>query len=295
MLLYRRSLQSWLAISSCIVISTATAVAHGQISLGPSGIQVGPTRSNYGGLPAPYYGRQFNPVQQGIAAGAQGLIEGRSVNQSVQQGFQAGVAAGVNPNGRYYQTNGGYYQNGTYYPNAQAGVTLNRNGVAVQTYVPGQLYRTADGAYWRANAQGQMMPVHIQGGAYQSIPYLVQPYSVARPAIPHTNMQGSANIQSYASAPLSPSRPSLGVKLKVDGSQGVRITEVMPNSPAQAIGLQGGDSIVAINGQATTDIPSVVNTIGTWKSNVPLPMTILRNGETFQLSANLVAYQQVFK
>ncbi|MDA7882028.1 trypsin-like peptidase domain-containing protein [Akkermansiaceae bacterium] len=58
----------------------------------------------------------------------------------------------------------------------------------------------------------------------------------------------------------SPDRPVLGVQL-ADGDDGVRVTEVVPNSPAERAGLQVDDVIKKINGTAVKSIGEFTNIV----------------------------------
>lgn len=90
---------------------------------------------------------------------------------------------------------------------------------------------------------------------------------------------------------LPPQRPILGVNL-TNGDGGALVTEVLPDSAAEAAGLQVDDVIVAIDGEETTDARAVIQAVrNLWAQaevgTFDIPVTVKRGDETLELTATV--------
>ncbi|HZX21343.1 MAG TPA: RIP metalloprotease RseP [Clostridia bacterium] len=65
------------------------------------------------------------------------------------------------------------------------------------------------------------------------------------------------------------------------GTPTTRISEVMPQSPAQHIGMQGGDIIHSINGEKMGTWQNIIDAIGN-SGGKPIDITIIRNGNKIE-------------
>jgi S1-C subfamily serine protease len=83
-------------------------------------------------------------------------------------------------------------------------------------------------------------------------------------------------------------RPFLGVSLH-DTDAGAEVQEVVADSPAEAAGIETGDVITAINGEAVTDAQSVVDAIAALEADTEVTITVERDGESQDLTATLTA------
>jgi Do/DeqQ family serine protease len=75
--------------------------------------------------------------------------------------------------------------------------------------------------------------------------------------------------------------------LTVNENQGVLIVKVMANSPASQAGLQPGDVIKTIQGQAVTDANLVQQQVEKSKVGDDLPIQVKRNGKLLNLSVKI--------
>jgi membrane-associated protease RseP (regulator of RpoE activity) len=66
--------------------------------------------------------------------------------------------------------------------------------------------------------------------------------------------------------------------------EGVKLTGVRADGPADKAGLQGGDVIVEFAGQAITNIYDYTYALGGVKIGVPITVIVLRDGERVTLS-----------
>ncbi len=95
----------------------------------------------------------------------------------------------------------------------------------------------------------------------------------------------------------APSRGFLGVQMQpLDrdlaasfgfGGQGVLVSRVSPDSPAEAAGLQPGDILVRVNGQSAASVPSAQRAIKLCQPGTECPIEFVRDGRTHTTTATL--------
>ncbi len=81
--------------------------------------------------------------------------------------------------------------------------------------------------------------------------------------------------------------PTLQDALRIKSKQGAIITEVVPNSTAEKLGLKPFDVIVRINDFAITDAAEVRSQVGVTRFNTPIKITYLRNNTLKHTSGKL--------
>jgi serine protease Do len=75
------------------------------------------------------------------------------------------------------------------------------------------------------------------------------------------------------------------VGMRIEGvAGGVRVSDVLPESPAEKAGIQAGDRLVAVNGQAVKDVDDVVDLISHSAIGSPLQIGVDRGGRNLTLS-----------
>jgi serine protease Do len=93
-------------------------------------------------------------------------------------------------------------------------------------------------------------------------------------------------------------RPWLGVFITTDNallareyglgtSKGVVVEAVEPQSPAESAGIQAGDVITAVNGQAVSTADALQSLIASYKVGQRITLTINENGQVRQVSVTL--------
>lgn len=91
---------------------------------------------------------------------------------------------------------------------------------------------------------------------------------------------------------------SLGVRLEpVNDSRaktaglkdvkGTYISGVLPAGTGDALGLQDGDILLAIEGKSTNDVQGVVALTQSWRAGQPLELEVWRNGKTIKLNGKV--------
>ncbi|MBA2565076.1 MAG: trypsin-like peptidase domain-containing protein [Gemmatimonadetes bacterium] len=81
---------------------------------------------------------------------------------------------------------------------------------------------------------------------------------------------------------LTPLTPSLRSYLGTRGDRGMVVKEVAPGSPAQRIGLQTGDLIVALNGEPVNDVEGALEALGNFPRRARSSLVWERQGELFR-------------
>jgi S1-C subfamily serine protease len=87
-------------------------------------------------------------------------------------------------------------------------------------------------------------------------------------------------------------RPLLGVSLN-NTDEGVQISNVLPGSPAEEAGLQTGDLITAVNGEAVETARDVQDAVSALNVGETVSLDITRDGEAQTVEATLVSGRTV--
>ena len=86
--------------------------------------------------------------------------------------------------------------------------------------------------------------------------------------------------------------PELAQAFGLQGKRGVVIAEVMPGSAAERAGLQPGDVVTAVDGEALDKASDLRNAIGMLPIGTPVMLNILRAGQPKQITAKIAAPSQ---
>lgn len=86
--------------------------------------------------------------------------------------------------------------------------------------------------------------------------------------------------------------PELASAFNATSTNGAAVTQVWPNSPAQAAGVQVGDIIVGVNGTSIKNASDVVNTIGFLRVNSKINVDLLRNNKPITVNVTLTDPQK---
>ena len=87
---------------------------------------------------------------------------------------------------------------------------------------------------------------------------------------------------------VDPDRPVLGINLAGPADNGgVALDGVMENSPAQKVGLQTGDVVTRINGEAVNSPQELIRVVSEFVAGDELQVSYLRNGEEKEVQVRL--------
>jgi len=81
--------------------------------------------------------------------------------------------------------------------------------------------------------------------------------------------------------------PDLAEALGIDGATGAVVTQVMPDSAAEAAGLQPGDLIVSVDGRPVAGSADLRSQIGLKRLNRDIAIEVVRDGKTLTFKARL--------
>jgi serine protease Do len=82
--------------------------------------------------------------------------------------------------------------------------------------------------------------------------------------------------------------PALAEGLALPRSTGVLVSDVVPDSPAAAAGVQVQDIIVAVNGKAIDSVPALTLAFSTRKAGDVVTLGIVRGAQTVSLQATVI-------
>lgn len=143
------------------------------------------------------------------------------------------------------------------------------------TFLPG-------GACWaQQSQQGQAQPSQTQPGQAQT--------------------QAPNSSERYVTVPIQPPgratgashQPAVGITFsQTDDS--TRVATVVPGSPAEKVGIQPGDQIVAVDDQPMRSRAEVIGAVAQKTPNVPIRVRFMRDGLEHNVSVQLKPREEVF-
>jgi len=103
-------------------------------------------------------------------------------------------------------------------------------------------------------------------------------------AIP-SNLVGQIANEIIAGQPVKHSY--VGVVLNPDSIGGAQVSSIAPGSPAASAGIQPGDLITAVNGQATGSTEQFIATVDNYAPGTQITLTVKRSGRTQNIKLTL--------
>jgi serine protease DegS len=94
-------------------------------------------------------------------------------------------------------------------------------------------------------------------------------------------------IRGWLGIEVQPLTPELAESFGLDGRPGIVVAGIYRDGPAQKAGLQPGDLILSIAGEAASDGRSSMNQVARAKPGEKIRIDILRNGKPLQLTAEI--------
>ena len=141
------------------------------------------------------------------------------------------------------------------------------------------------------NLSGQLVGINTaiftQSGGSVGIGFAI-PANMAK-TVAHAAENGGKLVFPWLGARLQDVTPDMATSLNLDSPSGAMVTEVAPDSPAQAAGLKSGDVITGIDG-VEVDQPQGLNyRIATKPIGSTTTLAYIRNGQSAQATLKLEA------
>ena len=112
------------------------------------------------------------------------------------------------------------------------------------------------------------------------------PIDTAKPLIPQMVATGGVT-RGYLGVSIQSISPDLAEALKLDGTQGALVGEVMPDSPAARAGLQTGDVITAFDGKPVATSQDLPGMVAETPVDQDVTVTVQRQGESLGLAVTV--------
>jgi serine protease Do len=132
------------------------------------------------------------------------------------------------------------------------------------------------------NARGELVGINTaifsRSGGYMGIGFAV-PSNMTR-AVMDSLIKGGKVVRGWLGVSIQDVTPDLAKQFGLTDSRGALVSEVIPDSPAAAAGIQSGDVIIAFNGK-TVDSPSILrNTVAQTPVGKTIKVELLREKKT---------------
>jgi serine protease Do len=137
------------------------------------------------------------------------------------------------------------------------------------------------------NIRGELVGITtaIVGDAFQGISFAI-PSKVAQDVYERLKEHGRVARGWLGVAP-QPLPSEVAEKLNLQGQSGFFVADVLPDSPAEKAGLQGGDLIVEFNGHKVTDNAELPLLVADAPIGAEVTIKIIRNGRPLELKAKI--------
>jgi serine protease Do len=129
------------------------------------------------------------------------------------------------------------------------------------------------------NTHGELIGINTAilaggGGGNQGIGFAI-PVAMAREVMDQLVKTGKV-VRGYMGAQIQDVTPTLAKAFKLDSANGAVLTSIEPGTPAEKAGLQAGDVITAVNGEAISDSNSLRLRISRSAPGSPVRLTVQR-------------------
>ncbi len=142
------------------------------------------------------------------------------------------------------------------------------------------------------NLDGELIGINsaivTRSGGFQGIGLAI-PVNMARRVMEDLISEGRV-IRAYLGVFPQDIDPNLAKALKLDGTEGVIIANVEPDTPAAKGGLESGDVVVEINGEKVPNASRFRLKLGTMKPGDKANLKVLRDGKERRLDVTLAEF-----
>jgi serine protease Do len=139
------------------------------------------------------------------------------------------------------------------------------------------------------NARGELVGINTaiasSSGGSQGIGFAI-PIDMAREVMTQLIEHGKVT-RGYLGIGIEQMTPALAKQFGLASSEGTLVTDVAAGSPAAKVGLQRGDVILAINGEAISDFSQLRLHIASLAPNTTVHLKISRNGKEMEMPVTL--------
>jgi serine protease Do len=139
------------------------------------------------------------------------------------------------------------------------------------------------------NLDGEVIGVNSQiysrSGGYQGLSFAV-PIDVAMEVIDQLKTGGKVS-RGWLGVMIQEVTPELAQSFNLDKPRGALVGQVLPDSPAQAAGVQVGDIIIAFNDQPVQQSSELPPLVGRTRPGSSAPMQVIRDGKEQTLTIQL--------
>lgn len=146
------------------------------------------------------------------------------------------------------------------------------------------------------NAKGEVVGVNTfilsQSGGSEGLNFAI-PCATARTVFKHFRKYGQLRRQEIGIG-IQTITPILATSLGLPRDYGVIVSDVMPGSPAEAVGVKPGDILESIDGQAADNLPTVNYMFRLRDSTDNVQLVVLRGGTQQSFSVPAVEVQSEF-
>jgi Do/DeqQ family serine protease len=144
------------------------------------------------------------------------------------------------------------------------------------------------------NARGELIGINTaifsQSGGYQGIGFAV-PSNLARRVVDDLVQYGQVRRGSLGYLELSPLTTRLAEQLKATSTEGLVVTAISREAPAYRAGLQPGDILVTVNGQAVQDSGQLLRLVSDLPIGSTATVEYLREGRRRSLQVTVEPLQ----
>ncbi len=129
------------------------------------------------------------------------------------------------------------------------------------------------------NARGQLVGINTaifsRSGGYMGIGFAV-PSNMTR-AVMDSLLKGGKVVRGWLGVSIQDVTPDLAKQFGLKETRGALVSEIIPDSPAAAAGIQGGDVITAFNGKTVDSTSTLRNTVAQTPVGRTVKVELLRN------------------